>query len=61
MGTVVAFPVERSLRPAEVPEKGESARIYILPVIRIERHDVPVAVSPPPRRPQPGHPRRFLS
>lgn len=61
MGTVVAFPVERSSRPAEVSDKGESARIYILPVIRIERHDAPVSVRPVPRRPEPGHPRRFLS
>lgn len=38
MGTVIAFPAERSSRPP-LEYRGEDARIVILPVIRIERYD----------------------
>ncbi|TCT03544.1 hypothetical protein EDC64_10994 [Aquabacter spiritensis] len=63
MGTVVAFPAERSSKPGAGPASGAAAgscaQIYILPVVRIERH----ASASPPGRPAPrppDRPRRFL-
>lgn len=45
MGAVLRFPLERRrmLRPA-ADEPGASGQILLLPVVRVERHDLP---SPP--------------
>lgn len=42
MGTVISFPAERrAVSGRQSAEAPRSAAIYILPVIRIERHDHP--------------------
>lgn len=60
MGLVLRFPLER--RRVAGPDLGEAPRgaVLVLPVIRIERHDLPAApaltVEPPLRGG--GKPRR---
>lgn len=61
MSTVVAFPVERCSRPGKAPVGGACARIYILPVVRIERHEDRATDALPPLSPAPVKPRRLLS
>ncbi len=46
MGTVIAFPAERSGRGDLIEQRGEAATVVILPVIRIERHDDPSGIGP---------------
>lgn len=71
MGTVLSFSATRGARArkarahadgdtARTEPRPETAQIYILPVVRIERHgDVPVAQAPAPKlRPPQGPSQR---
>lgn len=51
MTTVVPFPTVHRSTKAPV-ETGTSAQIYILPVVRIERHAEPAAIAPVPQAPR---------
>jgi hypothetical protein len=54
VGTVIKFPDEgRIVRFGRVDAHGESATVIILPVIRIERYDDPVAENAGPSSPPP--------
>jgi hypothetical protein len=53
MGSVIRFPLER--RRVLCPEAGtaETGQILVLPVVRVERHDLPpppVLTVDPPRK-----------
>jgi hypothetical protein len=55
VGIVVKFPDEgRIVRFGRADAQGESATVIILPVIRIERYDHPVADSAEPQMPPPA-------
>jgi hypothetical protein len=54
VGTVIKFPDEgRIVRFGRADAQDESATVIILPVIRIERYDDPVAESASPNSPPP--------
>jgi hypothetical protein len=54
VGTVIKFPDEgRIVRFGRADAQDESATVIILPVIRIERYDDPVAESVGPNSPPP--------
>lgn len=52
MGTVIAFPSERTSRRESAARAQRSAEICILPVVRIERHPT---TTLPPERSVPGN------
>ena len=54
MGDIVKFPEEgRIVRFGRAEAQDESATVIILPVIRIERYDDPVAENAGPNSPPP--------
>ena len=54
VGTVIKFPDEgRIVRFGRAEAQDESATVIILPVIRIERYDDPVAENASPHSPPP--------
>jgi hypothetical protein len=54
VGTVIKFPDEgRIVRFGRADAQDESATVIILPVIRIERYDDPVAETAGPNSPPP--------
>lgn len=55
MGTVIAFPLERTSRRETAVPSERSADICILPVVRIERHPTNTL---PPERSAPGNGRK---
>lgn len=55
MGTIVKFPDEgRGVRFGRAGGPEESATVIILPVVRIERHDAPIADDAEPYTPPPA-------
>lgn len=71
MGTVLSFSATRGMRArkarvqadgdaSQTEQRPDSGQIYILPVVRIERHgDAPVAQAPAPKlRPPQGPSQR---
>jgi hypothetical protein len=55
MGSIVKFPDEgRIVRFGRVDAAAESATVIILPVVRVERYDVPSPESAEPHSPPPA-------
>jgi hypothetical protein len=55
VGTIVKFPDEgRIVRFGRADAQDESATVIILPVIRIERYDDPIAEGAEPQTPSPA-------
>jgi hypothetical protein len=55
MGIIVKFPDEgRIVRFGRMDGAEESATVIILPVVRIERHDAPLAGDAEPHSPPPA-------